>query len=112
MNLRRGDVVLIQFPNSDLLTYKLRPALVVQDLNIGTGIAQVVLALITSNLRRTGPTRVQVTGSTQRAMGVLAPSVIVTDVLQTVREAVIGRTIGTCPVMDQVGRALRATLGL
>ena len=48
MTLQRGDVVLVEFPNSDLVTYKLRPALVVQDLRIETGIPQVILVLITT----------------------------------------------------------------
>lgn len=30
MPCNRGDVVLVRFPNSDLKTYKKRPALVVQ----------------------------------------------------------------------------------
>ena len=35
---RRGDVVLVLFPHSDLRTAKLRPALVVQADNLHTGL--------------------------------------------------------------------------
>lgn len=54
---RRGDVVLVRYPHSDLITYKKRPALVVQDETVETGLRQRLVAPITSNLRRTGETR-------------------------------------------------------
>jgi mRNA interferase MazF len=50
--LKRGDVVLVLFPNSDLITFKRRPAIVVQAENLNTGLPQVVIAMITSNLAR------------------------------------------------------------
>ena len=114
MTVERGDVVLVNFPNSDLTTYKARPALVVQDTNLETGLSQVVLTLITSNLERTGPTRVPVTATSRqgKAMGLMSDSVVVTDALQTVRLKAIGRKLGTCPIMAEIELALRATLGL
>lgn len=57
MKCKRGDVILIRFPNSDLKTYKKRPALVVQADDLETGLEQKIIALITSNLKRTGSTR-------------------------------------------------------
>src|SRR2546427_9815339 len=45
---KRADVVLVLFPNSDLRTAKLRPALVVQADNLNTGLSQVVVAMISS----------------------------------------------------------------
>lgn len=48
MTCKRGDVVLVLFPNSDLCTAKRRPALVVQADNLATGLAQTILAMITS----------------------------------------------------------------
>ena len=36
--LKRGDVVLVLFPNSDLVTFKRRPALVVEADNLDTGL--------------------------------------------------------------------------
>ena len=41
-DLKRGDVILVWFPNSDLKTFKRRPALVVQADNLQTGLPQVV----------------------------------------------------------------------
>lgn len=38
INCRRGDVVLVLFPDSNLRTAKLRPALVVQNDNLASGL--------------------------------------------------------------------------
>jgi mRNA interferase MazF len=51
---RRGDVALVVFPDSNLRTAKLRPVLVVQADDLGTGLSQVIVAMITSNLSRAG----------------------------------------------------------
>jgi mRNA interferase MazF len=50
----RGDVVLVLFPHSDLRTAKRRPALVVQADDLDTGLAQVIVAMITSKTFRAG----------------------------------------------------------
>ena len=111
---KRGDVVLVLFPNSDMSTYKKRPALVVQADNVDTGLQQKVIAPLTSNLGRTGPTRVAFRKDSPEgeAMRLLTDSVVVTDNLATVRFSEIDKVIGNCPVMDKVDRALRATFGL
>ncbi len=38
MRYKRGDVVLVLFPDSNLLTAKRRPALVIQANNLNTGL--------------------------------------------------------------------------
>jgi mRNA interferase MazF len=43
---RRGDVVLLLFPNSDLRTSKRRPALVIQRNNLNGGMPQTIVAMI------------------------------------------------------------------
>src|SRR6185295_11897067 len=56
---KRGDVILVLFPNSDLRTAKLRPALMIQADDLQTGLAQVIVAMITSNVdRATHPSRI------------------------------------------------------
>ena len=61
MSFRRGDFALVYFPHSDLRTVKLRPVLVVQAEQLNTGLPQVVVAMVSSNLGRAGhPTRVTV----------------------------------------------------
>jgi len=49
MKTRRGDVVLVLFPNSDLRTAKRRPALVLQRDNLASGLNQTIVAMISSN---------------------------------------------------------------
>ena len=44
MSFRRGDVVVVLFPDSNLRTAKGRPALIVQADNLGTGIQQTIVA--------------------------------------------------------------------
>jgi len=109
---RRGDVILVRFPNSDLVTYKKRPALVVQDENVDTGLSQRLVVMITSNLARTGETRVVVQEDSPagKAMGLISDSVIVADNIATVREREIDKTLGRCPCMPEVDAALRKAL--
>ena len=111
---KRGDVVVVRYPNSDLLTYKKRPAVIVQADDAETGIDQTIVALLTTNLRRTGPTRVRFDKASAegRAMGLLSDSVVVADNLATVLHREIDKIIGTCPRMQDVDTALRRTLGL
>ncbi len=114
MPYKRGDVILVRYPNSDLQGFKKRPALVVQTDAIDTGLAQRIVVMITSRMSRTGPTRVPIVQNdpTGRQMGLLTDSVIVTDNLATVLEREIDRAVGTCPIMDQVDAALRLMLDL
>lgn len=59
-NYKRGDVVLVLYPNSDLRTAKARPALIVQADNLQTGLPQVIVAMITSRLFRADhPSRIE-----------------------------------------------------
>lgn len=61
MSYSRGDIVLVLFPNSNLRTAKRRPALVVQATNLNTGLPQVIVAMISSNMRRIGhPSRIEI----------------------------------------------------
>ena len=111
---KRGDVILVKFPYSDLVRYKKRPALVVQDETIETGLSQRVVVQITSNLERTGDTRVRVSKDSPAglAMGILSDSVIVADHLVTVLPREIDKVIGRCNCMPEVDTALKRVLGL
>ena len=103
------------FPNSDLKTYKKRPALVVQANDLKTGINQIIVALITSNLGRGGhKSRVLVvTKSTEFALtGLKTDSVIVTDNLATIRVSFIDKTLGSFSKMGLIDVSLAHTFGL
>jgi mRNA interferase MazF len=111
---KRGQVVLVIYPNSDLQTAKLRPALIVQADNLNTGLVQLVVAMITSNLARSNhPSRVSVRQGTLEAKqaGLLTNWVVMTDNLTTVLEKAISRVIGSL-TMAPIDAALRHTLGL
>jgi mRNA interferase MazF len=115
MNCRRGDVVLVLFPDSNLRTSKRRPALVVQADQLGSGLPQTIVAMITSNMTRAGhPSRVivRVDGEGAKRSGLLMDSVIMTDNLATVRQTEIDRVIGTFTDLSDLDAALRTTLGL
>ena len=113
--LERGEVILVWFPNSDLKTFKRRPALVVQADDLITGLPQVVVAMITSNLARRGhPSRVfiPVRSAAAQGAGLRTDSVIMTDNLATVLHQAIAEKIGHLADLSDVNPALRATLGL
>lgn len=115
INLRRGDVVLVLFPNSDLRTAKRRPALVLQRDDLNSGLPQTIVAMISSNLARRGhPSRVFVgVASTEaRAGGLRLDSVIMADNVTTVFETEIDAVLGRLPSMAAVDLALKHTLAL
>lgn len=111
---RRGDIVLVLYPHSDLRKAKPRPALVVQADGLGTGLDQVVLCMITSRLFRADhPSRVLVRLAEPEAAesGLLADSVVMTDNMATVLLSEVDRVIGSLS-MTRVDEALRHTLSL
>lgn len=114
MTCKRGDVVLVYYPNSDLTTYKKRPVLIVQADDVKTELAQKLVAMITSNLARAGETRVIVLKDSDlgKAMGILRDSVVVADNLATVEDQIIDKKIGHCSDMEAVDTALKKALGL
>ena len=82
--------------------------------NLQTGLAQLIVAMITSNmLRANHPSRVSVLRSSRegKQSGLLSDSVVMTDNLATIAESEIDRMIGSLP-MSKVDPALRYTLGL
>lgn len=113
-NYKRGDVVLVLYPNSDLRTAKTRPALIVQADNLQTGLPQVIVVMITSRLFRADhPSRVvcEVSTPVGQLSGLLTDSVVMTDNLATITEVAIDRVIGILPMTD-IDTALRHTLRL
>lgn len=114
LHYKRGDVILVLFPNSDLRTAKIRPALILQANNLQTGLSQLIVAMVTSNVARAGHTSRVLIRRTTRAgqqSGLLTDSVVMTDNLATILETGIDRVIGTVS-MKAVDSALRHTLSL
>jgi mRNA interferase MazF len=115
MKTKRGDVVLVLFPNSDLRTAKRRPALVLQRDDLDNGLSQIIVAMISSNLARRGhPSRIFVSrNSTEgQTAGLRLDSVIMTDNLATILETEMDSVLGRLPDMKAVDVALKYTLAL
>ena len=111
---KRGDVILSRFPDSNLYTAKLHRGLIVQADNLQTGLPQLVVAMITSNMSRADhPSRVTILVSTPEGQqsGLMMDSVVMTDNLATVIESTIERVVGLIP-MTKIDAALRHTLNL
>jgi mRNA interferase MazF len=115
MRNSRGDVVLVLFPDSNLRTAKRRPALVVQADDLQTGLPQVIVAMISSNMARAGhPSRVTILRASAHGqqMGLRTDSVIMTDNLATIAHGEVDCVIGQLADMRPVDVALCHTLGL
>ena len=111
---KRGDVVLVLFPNSDLRTAKTRPALVVQADQLQTGLPQVIVAMISSQMHRAGhPSRIsiQLNSPIGQQSGLLTDSVVMTDNLATIHDSAIHSVIGSLP-MANADQALKHTLAI
>jgi mRNA interferase MazF len=115
MPYKRGDVVLVLFPDSNLRTAKRRPALVVQANNLNTGLKQTIVAMITSNMSRAdhaSRVRLLLNSPEGSQAQILMDSVIMTDSLATVMENEVDRVLGSLEDMSKVESALRKTLSL
>lgn len=115
MPYKRGDVVLVLFPDSNLRTAKRRPALVIQADSLNTELRQSIVAMITSNMSRADhPSRVTLllNSAQGRDARILMDSVVMTDNLATIRESEIDRTLGSLSDLGAVDVALRRTLSL
>ena len=103
MKAKRGDVVLVLFPNSDLHTARRRPALVIQRDELSSNLA-----------RRGHASRIFVSRDSAegKAAGLRLDSVIMTDNLATIHDSEIDRDIGTFAGLKEIDAALRTTLDL
>ncbi|WP_335112492.1 type II toxin-antitoxin system PemK/MazF family toxin [Nostoc sp.] len=111
---KRGDLVLVLFPNSNLTTAKTGPALIVQADNLQIGLPQLIVAMITSQMFRAGhPSRVTIMLSSPEGQqsGLLADSVIMADNLATITLSAIYQVIGSLPTAN-IDQALRHTFRL
>lgn len=89
--------------------------MVVQSDDLNTGLEQVIVAMITSNLSREGhPSRIRINKDSDigKKAGLLTDSIIITDNLATVRLIEIERTIGVLSDMHMIDDALKTTFGL
>jgi mRNA interferase MazF len=115
MNLRRGDFALVYFPHSDLRTVKLRPVLVFQADDLDTDLPQIIVAMVSSNMRRAGHANrvaLLIKDPAASETGLRSDSLIMTDNLATIELQLIERRIGRMPQIQMIDLALRKTLAL
>ncbi len=111
----RGDIVLVPFPNSDLRTLKVRPALVVQADDIDSDLSKVILVMISSNLRRIGRKTlylIEIDTKIGESSGLLVDSVVMSDNIATVLRSNIIKILGSLDPMTDINKALRHSLNL
>ena len=115
--MKRGDVVIVEFPYADGGRGKVRPALVVQSDGDNHRLTNTIVAMITGNVAHASrPTQVLVDPATAdgAASNLHGPSVVKCNNLVTIRRQDIKRIIGQLPaaLLEQVNRGLRTALGL
>lgn len=97
INYEYGDVVLVKFVFSDGSGVKLRPALVISAKDYNDKRQELVMAAITSNIRR------QLFGDTKaddwKSAGLLRAS-LVTAVIRTIKQSMVVRKLGTLSRKD------------
>ena len=87
LTFKRGDIVLVLFPNSNLNSAKTRPAIIIQADNLETGLSQLIVAMVTSQLfRGSHPSRVTILLDSPEGqqLGLLLDSIVMTDNLVTI----------------------------
>jgi mRNA interferase MazF len=95
MDYRRGDVVLVLFPDSNLRTSKRRPALVVQADRLSADLPQTIVAMITTWLAP--DSRVTVRAGSESAKG--------SDLLATYMPTWLFNVVGFRRIYNPLGRA-------
>lgn len=116
--MKRGDVVLVDFPYSDQTGSKLRPALVVQADALNLKLDDTILALITSSRRRMVGTATQllvdISTAEGRQTGLRMESVVQCENLVTCDQRLLKKKLGDfVPIlMASIDGCLRAALAL
>ena len=115
--MKRGDVVIVEFPYTDGSRGKTRPALVLQNDRDNRRLTNTIVAMISGNLRHASePTQVLVRPEAPdgAASGLHGPSVVKCSNLFTIRQQDIRRHIGVLSpqLQEAVNTALKHSLGL
>ena len=107
----RGDVVLVSFVFSDESAKKLRPAVVISSAAYNRSRQEIIVAAITSNVRRRLFGDHLIAG--WKAAGLLFPS-LVTGIFRTIKQAMIDRKVGAMPKpeMQAIDQKIRQSLAV
>ena len=117
MNVYRGDVVIVDYPNASGVGRKRRPAVVIQNDRNNQRMKNTIVVGITSNISRVHePTQllIHVASPEGQQAGVVADSAVTCENILTIEDALISRKVGHLPasVMAQVDACLKASLSL
>jgi mRNA interferase MazF len=117
MSVKRGDVVLVNWPFSSGTGTKPRPALVVQNDRDNARLTNTILAMITSVTRRTPEATqllIEVSTPDGARSGLHRDSIVNCVNLFTIEQVKILRTIGklSAQLLQQVNDCLKAALEL
>ncbi len=117
MKVRRGDVVLVDYPYSDRTGSKIRPCLVVQSDHNNARLDDTIVVTITSQVARAAePTQLLIDLATPagRQSGLLFTSAVQCENILTVDSGYVTRRIGSLPpdVMLHVNDCLKAALAV
>lgn len=113
--MKRGDVVLVDFPYTDLAGRKVRPALVVQNDLDNQRLKDTVLAMISGNVRFAGePTHCLIDPVQEPRSGLRGPSVVIGRMLHAIRQDQVIRPLGRLSnaAMQRVDDCLKAALAI
>jgi mRNA interferase MazF len=115
--MRRGDVVIVEFPYTDGKRGKNRPAAILQNDRDNGRLTNTVVAMISGNIRHADePNQVLVEPDKQSgaSSGLHGPSVVKCCNLCTIRKQDIQRTVGQLSndLQIQVDKSLKQALGL
>src|SRR5436309_2573342 len=107
---KRGDVVLVPFPFTDLTGSKQRPAIIVSSYAFNAGHSDVLLVAVTSQMPATlSADEIAIPPADLRSCGLLKPSLVKTAKLITIHQALIRKSIGQTPpvVLKTILEAVR-----
>jgi mRNA interferase MazF len=114
--MKRGDVAIVDYPYSDATGTKVRPALVVQSDEKNRVLDDTIIALITSQLRRSSDTHVAIDISTAegKQSGLRLQSAVQCENLYTIDQKFVLKTIGMLSqaAIESVNECLKKALGL
>jgi mRNA interferase MazF len=113
MTARRGEVVLIDWPYSDLTGSKLRPAVVVQADFLNALIADTVLVQVTG-MTRGAVTEVEIDPTVEPRSGLVRVSYVVCNNLLTADQARVHRRLGelSAAAVQHVEACIKTALAL
>jgi mRNA interferase MazF len=113
--IQRGDVVMVEFPYTDVTQSKARPAVVVQNNQDNRRLRKTILAMITGNLRRRGdPSHLFIDPAAEPSAGLRYPSLVSCNNLLTAEQTDIRQTLGHLSdvLKQQLNDCLKAALEL